>query len=336
VTRKLSVQQRMSELLHTLHAVSSVTDLERLLLLILKSAKKTMEAEASSLMLLDHARGELYFHQVRGGNRDVAAIRLKVGQGIAGKVAQTGRPMIVNDVSKSRYFFAGADKKTGFKTRQILAVPLKVRRVVIGVLEAINTVSGRGFSKSDLELFTFFADQAAVAIENTRLYNMAAYDGLTRVFTRRYFDGWFASEFARVKRYQRPLSLMMIDLDKFKSVNDSMGHPGGDYVLSTTSQVIKSQIRTSDTLARFGGEEFIVALTETSPDRASQVAERIRAAVENYPYVFKEWPLKVTLSIGVSAYRNVPDLSASRLLDEADKALYDAKKKRNCVKIWRT
>jgi diguanylate cyclase (GGDEF)-like protein len=325
----------MSELLHTLHSVSSVTDLERLLLLILKSAKKTMEAEASSLMLLDHARGELYFHQVRGGNKDVAAIRLKVGQGIAGKVAQTGRPMIVNDVRKSRYFYAGADKKTGFQTRQILAVPLKVRRVVIGVLEAINTVSGRGFSEGDLDLFTIFADQAAVSIENTRLYNMAAYDGLTRVFTRRYFDAWFASEFARVKRYHRPLSLLMIDLDKFKSVNDTMGHPGGDYVLSTTSQVIKSQIRTSDTLARFGGEEFILALPETAPDRAPQVAERIRAAVENYPYVFRDWPLKVTLSIGVSAYRNEPDLSASRLLDEADKALYDAKKKRNCVKIWR-
>jgi len=323
------------EVIRPLRLMSAVTDLDRLLQIILQAVKKTMSAEASSLMLLDHAANELYFHQIRGGKKGVKEIRLKVGQGIAGRVAQTGRPLIVNDVDRSPFFFRGADKKTGFRTRQILAVPMHIRRTVIGVLEAINKRSGRRFDREDLEIFNAFANQAAAAIENARLYSLAAYDGLTRAFTRRYFEGWFESEFARLRRYGRPLCLMIIDVDHFKRVNTRYGHPGGDRVLAALSAAVRAAVRTSDVLARYGGEEFIVALTETPADRGALVADRIRQAVERSEFDPGQGRIPITVSIGVTSFREEPGLTAARMVQEADQALYRAKKRRNSVAVFR-
>lgn len=331
---RLSAVERMAGVMETLRNVSLVTDLDKLLHLILKASKKTMQAEAASLLLIDYSANELYFHEMRGGSREVKPVRLKMGQGIAGRVAKTGRPMLVNDAKASKVFFAGADQVSGFETRQVLAVPMRVRKTVIGVLEAINTSSPKGFEPEDLELFTAFAGQAAIAIENARLFNLVVYDSLTRIFTRRYFDAWFDSEFARVRRYQRPLCLLVFDIDKFKDVNDVHGHAAGDYVLVQTAQLIKTMTRTSDTLARYGGDEFVLALTETPTDRAPLVADRIRAAVENHVYEFSGASLRATISVGVSGYRNETDLTPKRMLQEADMALYEAKVSRNKVSVF--
>ena len=333
--RNASPISKLNEVMKILQKVATITDLDRLLRLILKSAKLTASAQASSLMLLDHATNELYFHHIRGGRREVRTIRLKLGQGIAGRVAQTGKPLTVNDVRHSPFFFPEADKKTGFKTRQILCVPLQARRTVIGVLQAINKRGKKGFDREDLILFSTFANQAAVAIENARLYNLASYDGMTRVFTRHYFDVWFESEFARLRRYKRPLSLLMIDLDHFKKINDTHGHPAGDFILASLAQILKAEIRNSDVLARYGGEEFILALTETKGPRAALAAERIRAAVARLPFYYNGKEIRLTVSVGFTTFRQEAGLSAARLVQEADKALYRAKEKRNSAVAFR-
>jgi HD-GYP domain-containing protein (c-di-GMP phosphodiesterase class II) len=130
-----------------------------------------MKAEAGSLLLVDEEKGQLHFEVVSGEKEEnIKTISLNFGEGIAGWVAQHGTPLIVNSPKKDRRFFKGVDEKTEFKTRNIICVPVKVKEKVIGVLEAVNK-QGRGrFDKEDLFLFTSLADQAAIALDNSRLY----------------------------------------------------------------------------------------------------------------------------------------------------------------------
>ena len=321
--------QKLYEVMHSLQQITTINDLERLLNIIMRSSKKTMEAEASSLLLLDEETEELYFHQTRGGSDKVNDIRVKMGQGIAGIVAQSGKGMIVNDVSKSNIFLTRVDAETGFTTRQIICAPLMVRNSPIGVLQAINRVSEEPYGEEDLALFNIFASQAAVAIENTRLFNLATYDGLTQIFNRRYYEEWFSKEFSRIEHSRRDLSLMLIDLDHFKKVNDTYGHPAGDYVLRTVSHILKTSIGNSDVPARYGGEELIVVMPDTPPEAAMDKAERVRKAVESYSFVFDGKTIPVTMSVGVSSLRHGSGQTEGRMVQEADLALYEAKKTRN-------
>jgi GAF domain-containing protein len=183
-----AITEKLYKMMETLALVNSTQDLDKLLDLIMKSIKGVMEAQASSLMLLDAEKNELYFSTVEGGSEKVKEIRIRADQGIAGHVVQTGNPLIVNDVTKSKYFLKTVDEKTQFKTRAIICVPLISRNKTIGVLEALNKLNGKDFNQEDERLFMAFSYQVSVAIENARLYNMAFYDVLTKVFMRRYFE----------------------------------------------------------------------------------------------------------------------------------------------------
>jgi len=125
-----------------------------------------------------------------------------------------------------------------------------------------------------------------VAIDNAKLYNMAFYDGLTKVFVRRYVEAWLETEYARVKRYKTNLSLIMFDIDHFKKINDTYGHQAGDYVLQELAQTVKANVRSADIIGRYGGEEFMICLPETPIDKAFNSAQRVRQAVEQKYYRF--------------------------------------------------
>lgn len=326
---------KLYKAMDNLALINSTIDLDDLLLIIMKSVQKVMEVEAGSLALLEDEKRELYFHTIAGGKEKIKEIRLALGQGIAGHVAETGKPMIVNDVSKSKYFYRGADEATQFVTKAILCVPLLIRGKVTGVLQALNKLDGSDFSQDDLILFKSFANQAAIALENARLYSMAVYDGLTRIFVRRYFQAWLESEYPRVKRYKSDLSLIMFDIDHFKKFNDTYGHQAGDYVLQEVARVAKESARKSDILARYGGEEFVIACPETSPDKAKNLAERVRQAVESHAFEWEEQPLKVTISVGVASFAADPEDDANRFLKDADLALYASKEQgRNRVTVY--
>lgn len=164
--------------------------------------------------------------------------------------------------------------------------------------------------------------------------NMAAFDELTGVHNRRAMSEMLDNEYKRGQRARSPLALLMIDLDRFKAVNDQYGHPVGDVVLQQLVQRVCFALRTTDLLSRYGGEEFCVILPDTKLWDAIDVAERVRDAVEQYPFISGEIQIPLTISIGVS--RTVPQLADSpqQLLDEADKALYAAKnngRNRVCV-----
>jgi sigma-B regulation protein RsbU (phosphoserine phosphatase) len=155
--------------------LNSTLKLDELLQLIMRSATDLLHAEASSLLLVDEETGDLTFEVSAGkGGEDVAETRVPAGQGIAGWVVENGQPLIVDDPQSDNRFYAEVDRATGFQTRNILAVPLKIEDRVIGVVEVINKQDGGTFSNKDLTLGLALTSQAAIAIENARLYGRLA------------------------------------------------------------------------------------------------------------------------------------------------------------------
>ena len=162
---------KMSALMEASIIINSTRNLEELLKIIMQSAEKVMLAEASSVYLIDSEKNELYFEMATGPKQDeVKKIRLKMGEGIAGWVAYTGESLLVPDVAKDPRFAKRVDEQTKFITRSVICVPLKVRNQTIGVVQVLNRIGGSSFSKSEIKFLEALASQAAIAIENTNLY----------------------------------------------------------------------------------------------------------------------------------------------------------------------
>ena len=159
-----------------------------------------------------------------------------------------------------------------------------------------------------------------------QMYESALRDGLTKVFNKKYFTDYLEKEFAFAARHKGPLALIFLDIDHFKKINDTHGHPAGDFVLAELSQMMAELLRTEDVLARFGGEEFTILCRGSDQNGAKIVAERLRRAVEERKFTFGGKEIPVTISLGIAAVpeSNVSDHSA--FLAAADKALYEAKR----------
>ena len=216
-----------------------------------------------------------------------------------------------------------------------IIVPLEVRGKVTGVL-SIDRMNGRLFEESELEPVRLFANLAAIAIDNASSYEemqrQAISDGLTGIFNYRHFHETLKREVGRAGRYGETFCLLMMDLDHFKLVNDTIGHQAGDEVLRSVAGVLRDCSRESDFLARYGGEEFTMILPRTLLDEAETLAERIRAAVEALTVDGAE--LHVTMSIGVAAFPESA-LDSDGVLGAADAALLRAKTRgRNRVCLY--
>jgi diguanylate cyclase (GGDEF)-like protein len=187
----------------------------------------------------------------------------------------------------------------------------------------------RPFSANELETVSFLAEQGGVALENVRLHEeaqrLSLTDGLTGVWNRRYFQMQFRQVLATATRFERPFSVLMLDLDHFKEVNDKHGHQRGDALLIEFSQRVTHLLREVDTFARYGGEEFICLLSETDTLGATTTAEKIHDAIRGVPFGgMDEELVNLTVSIGVAAYPDHGD-SFKALVEAADQALYRAK-----------
>jgi len=193
----------------------------------------------------------------------------------------------------------------------------------------------KGLNPKDKEKFAILAHQFALALRRLKLYKdieiLAITDGLTGVYTRRYFIERFDEEIKRSHQRESSLSFLMIDADHFKMINDQHGHLTGDQVLKEISNIIQENVREIDIVGRFGGEEFCVVLPDTQMEGARVVAERIRKSAEKRSIKAYDNTLRVTLSIGIAIYPNDGKL-VEELMDKADWALYRAKSQgRNCV-----
>ena len=321
--------------LHTLdevgRAIISSLELKTVLNIIMEKIRELVQSEAWSLLLVDEKTGELHCSVAVGEHGDhLRQSNVKFGEGVAGWVAREGKPMVIHDVSEAPRFFNEMEMALGFKTRSILCAPLETRGKVLGVLEVINKKGEGGFTDRDLNLTTRLAGFAAVAIENARLYHQAKLltmtDELTHLYNSRFFNQFLDSEVKRCERYDSNVSLIFLDLDHFKNINDQYGHLIGSKLLQEAADVLREGLRDVDVVARYGGDEFLVILPETKIAEAARVAERMRFDFDDKVFLTEDGvSVKVTASFGVSSF---PEFSSSKeeLIRMADQAMYRVKK----------
>ena len=199
-------------------------------------------------------------------------------------------------------------------------------------LVGLLALGGRSLARMAPETGGFLgqaANQSYIVMENSRLFErvreLSIRDGVTGLFNHRHLMELVQSEFERVDRYQKPFSLLMIDIDHFKRVNDEHGHPAGDEVLQEMANVLRQELRAVDAVGRYGGEEFLILLPETPHEEARQTAERVRAEVAAHVFRAESVPLRVTISVGVATAPADAAGTWTAVIGEADKALYRAK-----------
>ncbi len=204
-------------------------------------------------------------------------------------------------------------------------VPLQARNTVVGVLRLEDRRDGQPFSEDDASLFQSMGAQIAVALNNAHLYALAVSDGLTGLYVRRYFDLRMDEEFGQAQRYRRAFSLILLDIDHFKQLNDTYGHQTGDRVLQQFAALLRAHTRRTDISCRYGGEELAVILPETRLDQAAVLADKLRDLIADTPFLgaYNE-TLAVTASMGVAEFRETQKWPAD-MLRAADEALYRAK-----------
>ncbi len=247
-------------------------------------AMKISEAEKASLMLVDESSGDLVLRGNKVPGKEKLSLRMKVGELIAGWVAQEGEALLVRDI-ESDPRLRMAVKPERYKTKSFISLPLKVDSQVIGVMNVADKLAGLHiFNEDDLRYLMLIGHQTVTQIENIRLCeklsSMAVTDVLTDLFNHRYFQEQLSVELLRAQRYKHDISLMMFDVDHFKTYNDRYGHLEGDRVLKQVAAVIRENVRQVDIICRYGGDEFVVILPFTGSRGAKFVAEKIRRSVE--------------------------------------------------------
>jgi len=247
------------------------------------------------------------------------------GEGATGWVMKNAVPRRINDLTTADVSLGGGGTQG---VRSWLGVPLFLYGECQGVV-AVHSTHPDAFHDDHQRILESLALQISAALQNAHLYELAMVDGLTGLFMRRYFDARIEEEIERSKRYGTPFSVVMMDVDDFKKLNDAHGHLIGDRVLRAIANVVKSQMRGVDTAARYGGEEIAVILPRTEMVTAYNVGERIRAAIADQRITTDTEPpraLKVTASFGIAAYPESKAVDGEDLVRRADRALYRAKK----------
>jgi len=317
--------------------LTSSSQLSDLLAKILGKIKGMIKAEAWSVLLVDQETGDLVFEKTNAKKKkEIQKFRLKPGEGIAGWVSREGIPVVVPDVSKDERFFGKKDRAIHLETKSLMCVPIKINEQVLGVIELVNKTTGEPFRKEDLDLLIRLVDLAAIAVERASLYQkmteLAITDDLTKLFNTRYLNRTIEVEIQRSTRYNSSVSLIFMDIDYFKRINDHYGHLIGSKVLVEIGQLLLKSLRSVDIVARYGGDEFVIVLPQTPPGAAAQIAERMRKSVEHNTFLKKEgYALKLTASFGVASY---PESAKSKedLIRLADDAMYRVKyQTRNAV-----
>ena len=245
--------------------------------------------------------------------------------GVSGWVMAHREALILGDLRREYRLYVDDDRYDDERYQSWIAVPLVAYGGVIGII-SMQTIRRDAYTKAHLRVLATIADQAAIAIENSRLYELATVDGLTGLFVRRYFDYRLAEELARATRYGGDFTLGLFDLDHFKQLNDTYGHQVGDDVLRAAAVVVRRNMRSFDLAARYGGEEFAFILPRTQLSDALGVADRIRREVSEIEVPTKTGTARVTVSIGLAAAPAPGVSDVDTLLSRADEALYRAKR----------
>lgn len=310
--------------------LTSTLDIKEILNIIMLKIGTLLRPDNWSLMLIDEESGDLYFEIVVGErSKKIKNIRLKTGEGIAGWVALNGEKLIIEDVSKDEKFPLNVDLFSGFETSSVVCIPLKCKGKVLGVIELINQIGRSKFSEEDLFILTTLSDYAAIALENALYFNkikeLTITDDVTKLYNSRYMYDYLEQELRRSQRYDLELSIIFLDLDYFKNVNDTYGHLIGSRLLREVAKVILTCLRSVDIAVRYGGDEFVIILPATPKENAVLVAERIRECMKDTLFLQRQsLNIRQTASFGVASF---PKDGSNKLdlIRQADKAMYKIK-----------
>lgn len=310
-------QSQLSIIYETTRALSGILNLENLLAEILEVAERIFHFQKCQVFLSNVAGDCIYLHaSLERGNRRIFE-----------------KPSLyVRDSGSSSYFDETNSTSSHYKhakNTNSIDIPLISRGKIMGILRIV-TEKGTPPSERERHLLSILSNSAAVAIDNSLLHKkteeLTITDGLTELFNYRYFRSKLSDEVRRADRYRQRFSLLMLDLDHFKNVNDQYGHQTGNIVLREVSGIIKQCLRDVDIIARYGGEEFVVILPQTGDNDALMIAERIRTSIETayFSNIQGQRDIQISISIGIASYPNGVH-TAEQLLEKVDQALYDAK-----------
>jgi len=307
-------------------ALTSSLDLDSILQTIMEKMAEYFRPENWSLLMVDEEKGELYFAIAVGtASESLKNVRLKIGEGIAGWVARHGERLIVPDVMNDPRFARRIDEMTRWETRSIICIPLRSKHRVLGVIQLVN-VDMEGFGDEELFFLQALCDYAAIAIENARsvekIQELTITDDCTGLYNARHLYKTLEAEVYRSSRFNYEFSVLFIDLDHFKQVNDTHGHLIGSKLLAEIGYLIKAQLRLIDFAFRYGGDEFVVLLPQTGKDAALVVARRLRDSLRTSLFCKEEgYNLNVRASMGMATYPHDAK-TPHDIIRQADEMMY--------------
>ncbi len=330
-----NLAQKRARELETLSEVTreltASLNLREVLQAVVDRALRLGDADAVTVFVLSET-GELTdYHVTAAATERLKQLPTPRSDGLTVMVAKTGEAAFITDVRRHPLYADGSYPDM----YAIASLPLHFDEAVVGVMN-VGYTRPHPFDDEEMRTLTSLAGVAALAVHNAALHEriarLAVTDELTNLPNRRRFLASVRAEMQRARRYARPLTLLMVDLDHLKQINDQNGHAAGDAMLRGVAQCLRSIVRDTDLPARLGGDEFAVLLPETGREVALGIAERIRAAVENFSTVVDEAAIRSTVSIGLVS-RDPGDLQdLPTLIHLADDALYKSKTQgRNAV-----
>lgn len=335
--RSMDFTRKLTKLSEASRELSTHLDRDHIIRRAVESATKVFECTRCSILLYNEREGVLEMAYSNSIERTLwPTIRVKPGEGFTGKVFADNAPLLVMDADS----VPGTGKRD-YSSSSFLIVPIVARQQEmktenrpIGVMAITDKVSRRPFDSGDQELLSIFAAHLGTCLNNAALFERATIDNLTRVYNRQFFFVKLDEELRAVRGNGRTLSLAMLDLDHFKSCNDTYGqHQVGDRVLQDFARIVNEIVSQHGFVGRYGGDEFIACFPNLRSEEALVACETLRRRIEGYQLQTPRGPVRVSVSVGVAHLES--DESADVLVRKADSALYAAKRNgRNRVEIY--
>jgi diguanylate cyclase (GGDEF)-like protein len=312
--------------------LTSTLDLSQILEHIMLKVSQLVQAQNWSLLLFDELSGCLSFEVVVGIEKEkVSGIKIELGEGIAGLVAQNGEPLFVQDAECDPRVYKKIDQLTGFLTKSIVCLPLKIHGKILGVIEIINVDDFAKFKKRDLPVLSILMDYAAIAIENSQYFSkiqkMSITDEYTGLYNARYLHDILEKLIKQSEEKGHELAVVFMDIDNFKNVVDTYGHLCGSQVLREIGISILSCLAKDDILIKYGGDEYIIILPDRNKKSAKNLVEKILSTIRKSTYLNNEkQPIKLTSSSGIAMFPSDAKNKKDLLLI-ADNLMYQNKRK---------